>query len=190
MCKSNKKPKIFCISGKAGHGKDTCARYVKEYFEGRNKKVQIIHYADLLKYICATFFGWDGVKDEKGRSLLQEVGVKTIKSKNPTFLIDFVANILDFFADQWDVVVIPDARFPEEIEVWQELGYSVTHWRVYRPTDSSLTSAQQKDITETSLDTSTCDVYIENKGSLVDLRRRVRELLFQEEIWSITQRLN
>lgn len=190
MCKSNKKPKIICISGKAGHGKDTCAIFAKDLLESCNRKVQIIHYADLLKYICTTFFGWNGIKDDAGRHLLQEVGIKSIKSKNPTFLIDFVANLLDFFSDHWDFVIIPDARFPEEIDTWREQGYNVEHWHVFRPSVSTLTPDQQKDVTETSLDRFPCDVSIENTGTLEELKtlveRSIMGKLFREEVLGIT----
>ena len=66
--------KVILISGKAGHGKDTLAGYMKNFMEKRGKRVLIIHYGDLLKYICKSLFGWDGQKDEKGRTLLQYVG--------------------------------------------------------------------------------------------------------------------
>lgn len=62
--------KIICISGHAQHGKDTFAKMLEEELELRNQKVLVTHYADLVKYICKQFFGWDGQKDEAGRHLL------------------------------------------------------------------------------------------------------------------------
>lgn len=56
--------KVICISGKAQHGKDTTATILKAALEGRNNKVLIFHYADLLKYLCKEYFGWNGEKDE------------------------------------------------------------------------------------------------------------------------------
>ena len=47
--------KVLCISAKARHGKDTAAEIIKEYLESLNKKVLIIHYADLLKFVCSAF---------------------------------------------------------------------------------------------------------------------------------------
>lgn len=66
--------KIVCISGKAQHGKDTTAKLLEEILEAQGNRVLIAHYGDLVKYVCKTFFGWDGKKDEKGRTLLQRVG--------------------------------------------------------------------------------------------------------------------
>ena len=50
----------------------------------------IVHYADLLKYMCKTFFGWNGEKDEFGRSLLQRVGTDCIRNVEPDYWVDFV----------------------------------------------------------------------------------------------------
>lgn len=48
--------KIIAISGKAQHGKDTTAEFLKSELETHGYKVQIAHYADLLKYICNFIF--------------------------------------------------------------------------------------------------------------------------------------
>ena len=70
--------KVICISGKAQHGKDTSALMVKEMLEDDGYKVLIAHYGDLVKYICRTFFQWNGEKDEAGRSLLQRIGTDAV----------------------------------------------------------------------------------------------------------------
>lgn len=56
--------KVITISGKAQNGKDTTAGLLKAALEADGYKVLITHYADLLKYICKQFFGWDGQKDD------------------------------------------------------------------------------------------------------------------------------
>ena len=106
--------KIICISGKARHGKDTLAGILKDSLEDKGQRVLITHFGDLLKYICTTFFEWDGKKDEQGRALLQYVGTNVIRNQEPDFWIDFVITVLSFFMDEWDYVLIPDCRFPNE----------------------------------------------------------------------------
>ena len=56
--------KVCCISAKAQHGKDTAAGLLKEHLESVGQKVLITHYADLVKFVCTNYFGWDGKKDE------------------------------------------------------------------------------------------------------------------------------
>lgn len=85
---------IISISGKAQHGKDTTASYLKESLERRGKKVLITHYGDLVKYVCAAFLGWDGKKDEAGRSLLQRVGTEYVRSKDKDYWVRFVQFML------------------------------------------------------------------------------------------------
>ena len=65
------KVKVITISGYAQAGKDLSAQLIKEKMALRGKKVLILHYGDYLKFIAKEYFGWDGKKDEKGRTLLQ-----------------------------------------------------------------------------------------------------------------------
>lgn len=141
---------VIPISGKAGHGKDTLAGYMKTVFENHGKKVLVTHYGDLVKYICRMFFGWDGQKDEAGRTLLQYVGTDIVRAQSPDYWVTFIKDMLTFFSDQWDYVLIPDTRFPNEVDCLSPLY--VLHIRIYRPGFSMLTEEQQKHPSETALD--------------------------------------
>ena len=145
--------RIIALSGSARHGKDTAALYIKEALEARGKRVLVTHYADLLKYICKTFLGWNGEKDKLGRSMLQRVGTDIVRKKKPDFWVKFIADVLDLFKNQWDYVVIADARFPNEIHYLRKKGYEVIHALVLRTQfESPLTSEQQAHASETALD--------------------------------------
>ena len=160
---------VICISGKAQHGKDTTAGIVKNLLEYMDHKVLIMHYADLLKYICKTYFGWDGNKDDKGRTLLQYVGTDVVRAKDPEYWAKFVLNFLKLFKDEWEYVLIPDCRFPNEIMTFMgELP--VVHWRVTRPNfKSPLSEEQQNHPSEIALDDFPANELIVNDGSLDDL---------------------
>ena len=84
---------IVSISGHAGSGKDTVAGIIKERLEHDDRKVLITHYADLLKYICKTFFNWNGKKDERGREILQYVGTDIIRKQDENYWVDFLISI-------------------------------------------------------------------------------------------------
>lgn len=158
--------KVICISGKAGHGKDTFAGYLKAYLETHEKRVLIAHYGDQVKYICRQFFDWDGKKDEHGRSLLQRVGTDVVRKKKPRHWVDRVLEILEFFPDEWDYVLIPDCRFPDEIQRVMECGFDTLHVRIVRPGyEGNLTEEQKKHISETALDDSKPDALIRNSGT-------------------------
>ena len=135
--------KVITISAKAKSGKDFCANLIKQKLETRGNKVLITHYADLLKYICKTFFNWDGKKNMEGRTLLQYVGTDVIRQKNPDYWVNFLIGIFNLFPDEWDYVLIPDTRFPNENNLLKEY-YDVTTVRVTRPNyDNGLTEEQQ-----------------------------------------------
>lgn len=163
--------KVICISGKAQNGKDTSAEFMKAILEAKGQKVLIAHYGDLVKYVTQSFFDWNGEKDERGRSLLQKVGTDIVRKKDPNYWVRFVADMLSFFYGSWDYVLIPDCRFPGEIDYLKEHGFHTIHMRVVRQNfQSPLTEEQQNHPSETALDHTLPDHYINNYGSLEDLR--------------------
>lgn len=155
--------KVICISGKAEHGKDTLASMMKEVLESRGKRVLITHYGDLVKYVATKFFNWDGNKDEYGRSLLQYIGTDTIRAVEPDFWVCFIAWMLDVFHDKWDIVLIPDCRFPNEIDVLLDYDFDVTSVRIERENYvSALTEEQMNHASETSVDDITYEYLVTN----------------------------
>lgn len=161
--------KVICISGKAGHGKDTAARCLKEQLELGENRVLITHFGDLVKYICKTFLGWDGEKNEGGRLMLQTVGTDIVRSESPDFWVNFIADILNFFKFEWDYVIIPDLRFENELKTMIKRGFDVYHIRVVRDDYmSELTDEQQMHESETSMDDYLPDIYVQNPGNLAD----------------------
>lgn len=170
--------KVICISGKAQHGKDTTAGFLKERLEDQGYDVLIAHYGDLVKYVCKSFFGWNGAKDEYGRGLLQYVGTDVVREQEPDFWVAFLAKMLHFFREEWDYVLIPDSRFPNEIDYLRDAGLDVTHLRVIREHfQSPLTEEQQRHPSETALDHAAPDFYIHNNGTLDDLKAVIRDWL-------------
>lgn len=164
--------RVITISGHAQNGKDTFAKMVSEKLGKKGYRVLVTHYADLVKYICKMFFDWDGQKDDHGRELLQFVGTDIVRNENPDYWVNFIIDMLSFFSNCWDFVLIPDARFPNEIDRLRQEGFDVHHVRVYREGNSfksPLTEEQQKHPSETSLDDCSPDMFIVNKGTLKDL---------------------
>ena len=164
---NSNKPTVILLSGKSASGKDFIANIMKEQFENNGNKVLVTHYADLLKYILKTFFNWNGKKDIKGRSLLQKVGTDVIRNKYPDYWVNFINDMITFFPDEWNYILIPDARFPNEIEVIKNNPYVNTLTiRVNRTNyKSKLTPEQQQHPSETSLDDYKFDYIINNNGT-------------------------
>ena len=155
------KMKIILLSGKARSGKDSAANMMKSKLEAKGKKVLIAHYGDLVKYTCKTFFGWNGEKDEQGRTLLQVIGTDRIRAKSPNFWVDYIMDILSIFENEWDYVLIPDTRFPNEIDLMKNTFDDVTSVCVVRTNFiSPLTEEQRNHKSETALDDRIFDYYL------------------------------
>ena len=170
------KQTIITLSGQAQHGKDSSAQIIKEFLEENNKTVLIINYADYLKYLAKQYFGWDGEKDEKGRSLLQWLGTEKIRSKHPDFWVDVVINIAKVFEDEHEYVLIADCRFPNEIHRWKEYGYPIISVHVERlGFDNGLTEEQKSHTSETALDDYMFDVYLK-ATNLTELREEAKKV--------------
>lgn len=170
---------VITISGKAESGKDTTANILKERLEDMGYSVLITHYADLLKYICKQFFGWDGQKNEEGRTLLQRVGTEGIRKYNPDYWVRFIMEILAYFQDEWDFVLIPDARFPNEIDLMKE-DFDCISVQIYRPNyENHLTEEQRKHISEVALDEYRFDYQISNPGNLGGLVDEINRFINQ-----------
>lgn len=167
--------KVILISGKAQHGKDTTAQLLKAELEANQHSAMIIHYADLLKYICKQYFNWDGVKDDQGRELLQIVGTDIIRKKDPEFWVDFVIRLSKVFSDTIDYILIPDVRFPNEIQKWWENNIQPITIRVERPEfDSNLSNSAKNHISETALDDFNFNYILINDQSETELKENIK----------------
>lgn len=174
--------KFITISGYARSGKDTTAVYFKESLERYRKKVLIVHFADYLKFICKEYFGWDGQKDEKGRTLLQYVGTDVIRSRDPTFWVKIICELAKVLDKDYDYIIVPDCRFPDEIDIprnqylFDTTSFWITRYKgggskeLY---DNGLTKEQREHPSESSLNKYMFDEYIANFGGLEELKEAI-----------------
>ena len=126
-----KRMKVIAISGKAESGKDTIAKMLKQQLEEQNYKVMIIHFADVLKFVCRQYFDWNGEKDEYGRTILQQVGTEMREKNNPNMWVNITKELIRGIGAEFDYVLVPDTRFKEEINMLNEY-FDCTSVRVLR----------------------------------------------------------
>lgn len=171
--------KIITISGSAEAGKDLTASILKEKLELFSRKTLVVHYADYLKYIASQYFGWDGQKDEKGRGKLQYIGTDIVRAKRPNFWVDTVIRLITLFEYQYDYFIIPDTRFPNEIESLKYCGFKVIPIHVERiDYKNSLTEEQRQHKSETALDDYKFDYNIKSKSGKENLEQEIERILF------------
>jgi hypothetical protein len=106
------------LIGFAGSGKDTAARALLE------RGWQRVGFADAIK-TKAYFLGWDGLKDERGRRLLQDLGM-AMRRFDENFWIHKAQNSM-----KGGPCVFTDVRFQNEADFIRESGGIIV--RVVRP---------------------------------------------------------
>lgn len=176
------------LSGKSGSGKDMFANFIKEELAKHGKKVLIIHFADALKWILRDYFDWDGKKDEVGRTLLQAVGTDMVRAMHPGYWTGIVVGFIQAMEpyNNFDIAVIPDARFPNEVDISLENLKNSVSVRIERKNADGtdwvnpvLTEDQRNHSSETSLDHYAFDYIVHNDEGL-DLLRESAVTVLQD----------
>ena len=145
------KPMVVTFSGQAQHGKDTSLEMLKENLESSGAKVHVTGFADRLKQELLDSYGWNGLKDEAGRSLLQRVGQER-RNQLPDYWVDKVIEFIEGAEPVPDYVLIRDARYPNEINKLKRSGYKTHTVHVTRlGFDNGLTDEQKAHPSELAL---------------------------------------
>ena len=142
-------PKIITISGKARHGKDTFASFLEESLNAYGRKTYIYHYADPVKMCATNYFGWNGEKDEYGRSLLQNIGTDRARAHDENTWVNIAKAIIENVFYDAEYIIIPDTRFPNEIECWDN---PLTLKVARKNYENDLNESQRAHASETALD--------------------------------------
>ena len=170
-----KNTKVILFSGKGRFGKDTSAAMLKNIFENRfSENVITIHFADALKMLCETAYGWiKGDKGPVGRTILQNVGTM-YRSNNPTCWVNIVRELV--LGTDADYVFIPDCRYLTEAQGFEDFDHFII--RIERPNfDNGLTEEQRAHLSEVELDNyDGFDLTISNSGTLEDLETKISYL--------------
>ena len=176
--------KVYVISGKARHGKDTVALDIKEIYENKRLKVINLAYGSYIKEYAKKISNWDGAEETKPRELLQELGTDIIRKKiDNDFFVRRICEDIKVYSYYFDIITISDARFPNEMEWPKKYFDNVINIRVIRDGyDSVLSEKEQKHLTETALDEyNSYDYVIHNDGTLDDLKDKVLEVVRKVE---------
>jgi len=174
--------KVITISGKAKHGKDSAANIIKDNLSEGGANVIIIHFADYLKYVCKQYFGWNGEKDEEGRTILQYIGTDIVRKKYPNFWADTVIRLINAICDDDCCVIIPDCRFKNEVFAMKDNFNSVSVNVIRKNFDNGLTEEQKNHPSERDLDNFHFDYVIESESGLDKLYVEVNKFLEEYKI--------
>ena len=154
--------KIIAFTGLAQSGKTTAANVIPG--------VKILSFADPVKQIALTAFGWDGVKDEKGRRLLQVIGTECGRAYDYDIWVKKMREQIDKYSPIYTVIAIDDCRFDNESALVRELGGLVIE--ILRPG-----CAPDGHASEAGISPHLIDKQILNDGTLEQFKEKVRALI-------------
>lgn len=174
--------KIYLVAGKAGSGKGEVAKIIKEHYLSLKRKPIITEYSKYLKLYAHEILGWKG-DEPKPRKFLQDLGV-TIRDNMamPKMLISRMIEDIRVYSLYYDVVIISDVRYPEEIEEMKKTFKDVyAIYVVNQFGKSELSLNEQTHVTETALENyGNFDITITNDNINV-LDNRVIEFIERVE---------
>lgn len=151
--------KVILISGKAENGKSETAKITRSLLPD-NSTIKMA-YGDYVKDTAKLLWGWNGEKDEEGRSLLQWWGTNFVREKQPDFWVETVVRLAEIVKDVFDYLLIDDIRFPNEIDIWKQRGFETVTVRIERPGHQNvLTEEQRQHPTEIMLDNWSFDLVL------------------------------
>lgn len=174
--------KIFIVSGKARHGKDTTCAYIKEVCEKNNLKVINLSFGSYIKEYVKKITGWDGSEETKEtvRTMLQQVGTEVVRDNiDENFFVKRLMDDIKVYSYFFDIVTVSDARLENEIEIPKANFSNVISINVIRTNfESNLSLTEQKHRTETGLDNyNNYDYQIINDSTLEELKQKVENLI-------------
>lgn len=132
--------KIIGLGHYSRTGKDSLANYLTARLETAGVTSKKIPFAWKLKDICHQLYGWDGLReaafyDIKENEYLRDVKLPTIGKTPVEIWVDMGTPAVrnNVYMNTWidyvlrtdhgvDVIIIPDVRFPNEVEAIRELN--------------------------------------------------------------------
>ena len=171
--------RLFVLAGKARSGKDTTADYMEKHY--KNKKIIRLMYGAWVKEYARMLSSWNGSEEDKPRELLQKIAIES-REVNPNYTIKRMEEDINILKDYADILIITDARMPEEVLMPKEKFNETVTIKLERPNfGSPLSASQQKSLTEVALDNfDSYDYVLINDGSLDDLERKIINLIESE----------
>jgi len=108
---------VIGLSGFAGVGKSTTAREICYLLQRLGQPAVVIPFAYPIKSIAKLHFGWDGLKDERGRRLLQTLGTEAGRTYNPNLWVNQWKAIALRHLATGVAVITDDVRFENEVRI-------------------------------------------------------------------------
>ena len=152
---------VILLAGPAGVGKNTFAEKIDQELCLFSTEYEA--FADPIKMIARAFYNWDGSKEGKGRTLLQEIGASG-RHYNPDIWAGQLARRI--YQSQVDVTFVTDLRYDNEYRVVRDFYKDypevlVISIKLKRTFKTKLTSEQIIDSSELGISTKLMDHWVD-----------------------------
>jgi len=160
---------ILICSRLPQQGKDTATKFLEENYNGIR-----IGLADKVKEI-ATLMGWDGIKDEKGRNFLVNLGTVAGRTYDKNMWLKLAHKKIKDVINSGHNVIISDVRFVSEEIYFKNNFKDVIVIGIESNTigdkafENDLAQVEYKDIKK--------DFIIKNNGTLLDLYEELNKII-------------
>ena len=166
---------LIGIVGRKRSGKDTLAGFIDDTID----EVNILSFADPIKFACQHAYHLRSTQLEETkdvidprwgitpRDMMKSLGGKYFRSQDP----DHWVKNMGFRIQGMERVVISDVRYHNEASFIKGKGGILIHvWRDIEENDDD-------HVSEKTTEEIKCDYYIENDGSLEDLRGKLMDII-------------
>ncbi len=132
-----------------------------------------------VKLYANALTGWNFEEDTKPRTLLQDIGQDVRSMVNQNFFINRIIDDIKILENYVDIIVISDARLPEELDdIKKEFPNVYKIHLIKNNLNNNLTPTEKQHITETALDNyNNFDYTIINDDSIENLKTNIDKIL-------------
>ena len=168
---------IVLVNGVARSGKDTFAEFLKTYLTDTLNPL-IVPNAQGVKSVASQVYGWDGNKDERGRSLL--IGItNVVYNYSPYFWEKYsessIKKLETLLKTTFDTIIVPDFRYKNTYDYYVNRGFKVITIYVVRPDFDNELGVNKYDVSEMPMEID-FDFAIKNDSDLESLENKAKDV--------------
>lgn len=143
--------RLFIIGGKANVGKNTLAKYIKEYYDERDEKSIITEYSKYIKLLANEMIDWEA-KNKKPRKFLQDLGEEYRRTIGSNIFIERMKEDILVMQKYYQNIIICDARLIPELTLMKTKYPNCYTIHLISNNDNNLSIEEKNHITELEFD--------------------------------------